>query len=43
VVRILRGKIERKIENVLQEVQFGFRRVKGTTDAENNIRTDFEK
>jgi hypothetical protein len=33
VVRILRGRIERKIEDVLGNVQFGFRRERGTRDA----------
>jgi hypothetical protein len=33
VAGILRRKIERKIEDVLGEDQFGFRRGKGTTDA----------
>jgi hypothetical protein len=33
VVRILRRMIDRKIENVLGENQFGFRRGKGTRDA----------
>ena len=33
VARILRRKTERKIEDVLGEDQFGFRRGKGTGDA----------
>jgi hypothetical protein len=37
VATILR-RIEKKIEDVLGEDQFGFRRGKGTRDAENNIR-----
>ena len=41
VAEILRRRIERKIEDVLREDQFGFRRGKGTWDAENNIRTNF--
>jgi hypothetical protein len=44
VARILRRRIERKIEAALGEDQFGFRRGKGTNDAnwdaENNIRTN---
>jgi hypothetical protein len=39
VLRILR-RIERKTEDALGEDQFGFRRGKGTWDAENNIRTN---
>jgi hypothetical protein len=39
VARILRRRIERKAEDALGEDQFGFRRGKGTWDAENNIRT----
>ena len=39
VAKILRRRIEKKIEDVLREDQFGFRRGKGTRDAENNIRT----
>jgi hypothetical protein len=38
-VRALR-RTERKIEDVLGKIQFGFRRRKGTRDAENNIRTN---
>jgi hypothetical protein len=33
VTRILKRKFERKIEHVLGEYQFGFRREKGTRDA----------
>jgi hypothetical protein len=40
VAKILRRRIEKKIEDVLREDQFGFRRGKGTRDAENNIRTN---
>ena len=40
VAKILRRRIEKKIEDVLGEDQFGFRRGKGTRDAENNIRTN---
>ena len=40
VAKILRRRIEKKIEDVLEEDQFGFRRGKGTWDAENNIRTN---
>ena len=39
IAKILRW-IEKKIEDVLGEDQFGFRRGKGTRDAENNIRTN---
>jgi hypothetical protein len=39
VAKILRRRIEKKIEDVLGEDQFGFRRGKGVWDAENNIRT----
>jgi len=39
VAKILRRRIENKIEDVLGD-QFGFRRGKGTRDAENNIRTN---
>jgi hypothetical protein len=38
--KILRRRIERKIEDVIGEDQFGFRRRKGTRD-ENNSRTNF--
>ena len=45
IAKILRRRIERKIEAVLGEDQFGFRRGKGTRDAigmmENNSRTNF--
>jgi hypothetical protein len=40
VARILRRKIERKTEDALGEDEFGYRRGKGTWDAENNIRTN---
>ena len=44
VTKILRRRIEKKIEELLGEDQFGFRRGKGTCrcrwDAENNIRTN---
>jgi hypothetical protein len=44
VARILRRKIERKIEDVHGEEQFGFRRGKGTREAigmlRNNMRTN---
>jgi hypothetical protein len=33
VAKILRRRIEKKIEGVLREDQFGFRRGKGTRDA----------
>jgi len=33
IAKILRGRIEKKIEGVLEEEQFGFRREKGTRDA----------
>ena len=33
IAKILRRRIERKIEDVLGEDQFGFRRGKGTRDA----------
>ena len=33
VAKILRRRIEKKIEDVLEEDQFGFRRGKGTRDA----------
>jgi hypothetical protein len=39
VEKILRRKIKKKIEDVLGD-QFGYRRGKGTWDAENNIRTN---
>ena len=38
VVRILRRMIERKIEDVLREDQFEFRRGKGTRDASGMLR-----
>jgi hypothetical protein len=38
VVRILRTRTERKIEDVLGEDQFGFRRGKGTRDAIGMLR-----
>jgi len=38
VAKILRRRIERKIENVLGENQFGFRRGKGTRDAIGMLR-----
>jgi hypothetical protein len=47
IVGILGRRFERKIEDVLGEEQFGFRRGKGTgnaklmLNAENNIRTNF--
>jgi hypothetical protein len=41
VAWILRRRIERKIEDVLGEDQFGFRRGKGTRDAKDNIRMNF--
>ena len=40
VAKILRRRIENKIEDVLGEDQFGFRRGKGTRDAKNNFRTN---
>jgi len=40
VEKILRRRIEKKIEDILGEYQFGFRRGKGTRYAENNIRTN---
>jgi len=36
--KILRRRIERKIEDVLEEDQFGFRRGKGTRDANGMMR-----
>ena len=39
--KILRGRIEEKMEDVLGEDQFGFKRGKGAR-AENNIRTNLE-
>jgi len=41
IAKILRRRVERKIEDVFGEDQFGFRRGKGTWDAENNSRTNF--
>jgi len=38
VAKILRRKIEKKIEDVLGEDQFGFRRGKGTRDAIGMLR-----
>ena len=38
VAKILRRRIEKKTEDVLGVDQFGFRRGKGTWDAENNTR-----
>ena len=38
VVKILRRRIEKKIEDVLGEDQFGFRRGKGTRDAIGMLR-----
>jgi hypothetical protein len=40
VAKIRRRRIEKKIEDVLGEDQFGFRRGKRSWDAENNIRTN---
>jgi hypothetical protein len=40
VARILRRRIQRKTEDALREDHFGFRRGKGTWNAENNIRTN---
>ena len=37
--KVLRGRIEKKIESVLLEDQVGFRRRKGNMDSENNIIT----
>jgi hypothetical protein len=37
VAKILRRRIERKIEDVLGEDQFGFRRGKGTRDATGRL------
>jgi hypothetical protein len=42
VARMLRRRIERRTEDVLGEDQLGFRRGKGTWDAETNMRTSFE-
>jgi len=38
VAKILRSRIEKKIEDVLGEDQFGFRRGKGTRDAIRMLR-----
>ena len=43
VTKILRRKIEKKIEGVLGEDQFGFRRGKGTTDAVGMLRIISER
>jgi phosphotransacetylase len=43
VARILRRRIERKIEGVLGEDQFGFRRGKGTRDAIETLRIISER
>jgi hypothetical protein len=43
VARILRGKIDRKIEDVLGQDQFGFRRGKGTRDAIGMLRIISER
>jgi hypothetical protein len=43
VARILRRSIERKIEDVLGEDQFGFRRGKGTRDAIGMLRIMLEQ
>ena len=43
VVKILRRRIERKIEDVLREDQFGFRRGKGTRDAIGMLRIISER
>jgi hypothetical protein len=37
-VKILRGRIERRIADVLGEDQFGFRKGKGPTDATGMLR-----
>jgi hypothetical protein len=39
VAKILRRRNEKKIEDVLRENQFGFRRGKGTRDAVGMLRT----
>jgi len=41
VAKILRRRIERKIDDVLGENQFGFRRGKGTTDATGTYSINF--
>ena len=43
VARIFRRRTERKIEDVLGEDQFGFRRIKGTTDAIGMMRITLER
>ena len=43
IAKILRRRIERKIEDVLGEDQFGFRRGKGTKDAIGMIRIIVER
>ena len=43
VAKILRRRIEKKIEDVLGEDQFGFRRGKGTRDAVEMLRTISER
>jgi hypothetical protein len=37
VEKVLRGRLEKKIESVLLEDQFGFGRRRGNVDSENNI------
>ena len=41
--KILRSRIERKIEDVLREDQFGFRRGKGSRDAIGMLKTISER
>ena len=41
--KILRGRIEKKVEDVLGEEQFGFRRGKGTRDAIGMMRITGER
>jgi len=43
VTKILRRRIEKKIEDVLEEDQFGFRRGKGTRDATGMLRIISER
>jgi hypothetical protein len=43
VAKILRGRIEKKIEDVLGKNQFGFRRGKGTRDAVGMLRIISER
>jgi hypothetical protein len=43
VARILRRRIERKIEDALGEDQFGFRRGKGTRDTIGMLRITSER